>query len=249
MSRSAPNDHAPNPASKFFEWSSEVGRFRNYDKEQKKKIDQPSPWSFVLLDQMATVRGWHEPSKSGIYSNEVRDTRSEVMLVRAHKGGTLAEGVYQQIKARAKEAGGRFTANIYCAYKVGDKLKIGAVQLRGLGLREWSKFVKENRKAVYEKAIKVSAGAKEKVGKNEAIIPAFSLMDLSEEMNKQAVLLDIELQEYLKAYLARTTVAKAEHTQQSEQHAADDPGFQQSYPDDAQESPEQPPDDDSNVPF
>ena len=83
MSRSNPSVNAPNPAARWYEWNGETGTVRYYDKEAKKNIDVPLPFTFLLLDELACVKGWHDPSQSGIYSNEVRDTTKDKLLVKA----------------------------------------------------------------------------------------------------------------------------------------------------------------------
>jgi hypothetical protein len=56
---------------------------RYYDKEAKKNVDVGADFTFILLDQLASVRGWHDDSNSGIYSNEVKDTTQEALVVKA----------------------------------------------------------------------------------------------------------------------------------------------------------------------
>jgi hypothetical protein len=86
MSRSNPQDHLQNPATRWFEWNGERGEIRYYDKELKKNVEVPLPFTFLLLDEVATVRGWHDPQRLGYYANEVRDatTCSSSRPSRAH---------------------------------------------------------------------------------------------------------------------------------------------------------------------
>ena len=90
----------------------------------------------MLLDQLGGVRGWHEASESGIYSNEVKDTRQDMLVVKAFKGGILAEGIYKDIKDRVNALGGQFVANCYLAFKddAGPlEHRLSAIQGRGAG--------------------------------------------------------------------------------------------------------------------
>ena len=103
MSRSNPQEHLSNPAVRWFEWNGEKGVIRFYDKDAKTNVDVPLPFTFLLLDQLATVRGWHDASASGIYANEVRDTTKDTLVVKSFKGGTIAEGLYKDIKADVNE--------------------------------------------------------------------------------------------------------------------------------------------------
>jgi hypothetical protein len=204
VSRSNPTHNAPNPAARWFEWNGEAGIVRYYDKDEKKNVDHVGPFGFVLLDEMATVGGWHEASKSGIYANEVRDTREGALLVRAFKGGTLAEGLYRDIKDRVNVQGGQFVANLYIAFKRGSGLSIGGLKFKGAALGAWMEFRKANRDTMYEQAIEINGYAEGKKGRVIFRVPTFHLKPLSEASNTQAIALDVELQAFLTAYLART---------------------------------------------
>lgn len=210
MSRSNPTaDSIPNPAQRWHEWGGEKGNIRYYDKEAKENIDVALPFIFILLDQLYTVKGWHEPSESGIVSNEVRDTRNEPMEVRAFKGGTIAEGLYKQIKDKAKSAGGHFVTNLYIAYREGSELKLGSLQFKGAALNAWVDFSKENKAEIYSKAIVIDGKKEGKKGRVVFQTPAFKLKDISEETNEEATELDRTLQTYLTGYIKRT---KVEHS-------------------------------------
>lgn len=89
MSRSNPTDGIKNPATRWFEWAGgDEGGIKHYDKEAKADVKVALPFTFLLLDELSTVKGWHEPSESGIYANEVRDTRQDALVVRAFKGAS-----------------------------------------------------------------------------------------------------------------------------------------------------------------
>lgn len=212
MSRSNPSINATNPSTRWFEWDGESGVVRHYDKEAKENVIHKLPFSFIVLDELASVRGWHEKSKSGIYSNEVRDTRAKPFLVKTFKGETLAEGVYAQIKDRLHSLGGKFTTNIYIAFKDGNGLKIGALQLKGAALSSWMDFRKGKTKEILSQAVSIVGTEHGKKGKIEFEKPVFEIKELSEASNDAAVALDKELQEYLTAYLSRTSTAQAAHT-------------------------------------
>jgi hypothetical protein len=213
MSRSNPQDNAPNPATRWFEWNGEAGAVRYYDKAAKKNIDVPLPFTFMLLDELATVRGWHEPSQSGIYANEVRDTRQDVLIVKAFKGGTLAEGLYKDIKDRVNTVGAGFNANCYIAFKNGDeRLSIGAIRFKGAALGAWMEFRKTHRSNLYEQAIEVHGYDEGKKGRVIFRVPKFRLKALSSETNAQAVALDKSLQAFLADYLKRTKREQADVT-------------------------------------
>lgn len=205
MSRSNPNEGSVNPSTRWFSWNGEHGHFEYYDKEKKENVIVGDKFQFLLLDTMFSVRGWHKPSDSGIYSNEVRDTRSEPMVVKSFKGGILAEGLYSEIKDVVNTKGGKFTTNLYIAYKVGTELKIGALSLSGAPLSVWMEFSKANRQDLDTHAVQFS-GYEEKVnGRVTYRIPAkVVLMTVTDAANEAAVKLDQEiLQPHFRAYLKK----------------------------------------------
>lgn len=224
MSRSNPTDNTPNPAVRWFEWNGEAGTVRYYDKDAKQNVDVGLPFAFMLLDELASVRGWHEPSQSGIVSNEVRDTRQDVLVVRAFKGGTLAEGFYKDIKDRVNTAGGSFVSSCYVAFKNGGEgLDIGNFRFKGAALGSWMEFRKANRRDLYKKAIEITGYTEGKKGRVTYRMPTFRLKELTAETDQMAVGLDMQLQEFLTAYLARTRVNQAEvSAEHVSHHPADD---------------------------
>ena len=205
MSRSNPHVNAPNPAVRWFEWNGEHGKVRFYDKDAKQNIDMPLPFTFLLLDELGSVRGWHDASSSGIYSNEVRDTRADILVVKAFKGGTLAEGLYKEIKDRVNTVGGQFVANCYIAFKQNGGLAIGSLRFKGAALGAWMEFRKAQRSELYEAAVNITGYSEGKKGRITFRVPAFELKPVSDDTNRQALGLDKTLQAWLEGYFDRRT--------------------------------------------
>jgi hypothetical protein len=224
MSRSNPqNDSTPNPASRWFEWNGEVGTVRYYDKDAKINVNVDLPFTFILLDELGSVKGWNEASKSAIYSNEIRDTRQDVLIVKAFKGGTLAEGLYKDIKdhVTSKSVGGQFTTNCYIAFKSnGAPLAMGGVQFKGSALGAWMEFRKAHRAELLTKAVRITGFSEGKKGRIVFRVPMFTITEITPESNTIAVALDVTLQTYLKAYLSRT---KRDQVDTPTTHARDEP--------------------------
>lgn len=222
MSRSNPTEGSKNPSTRWFEWAggSEGGFIRWYNKDTEKHEQVNGPFTFLLLDELATIKGWHEPSESGIFANEVRDTRADVFVVRSFKGGELASGLYPQIRDRVIALGGHYSVSIYLAYKEEDELKIGNLQLKGAAAGAWMDFKRncESKKDANGKSVRayfvdaVTIAGYEQMKKGGTIyrVPKFSLKTVTTETNNQALALDAELQAYLAEYLKRpkTEVAK-----------------------------------------
>ena len=212
MSRSNPTDNASHPCTRWIEWDGSNGEFRYYDKEQKKNVSLGDSLTFILLDQVATIKGWHDASGSGIFSNEVRDIKQDVLVVKAFKGGSLAVGPYQQIRDRVIAQGGHFTANLYAAIKSDDGLAIASVQFKGAALNSWVEFSKKNRSELYKKAIRCKGFEEGKKGKIVFRTPVFHLSDVSPETDAKALDCDRVLQEFLKGYFARPRSEQVEQT-------------------------------------
>lgn len=212
MSRSNPSEHGtPNPAIRWFEWNGEHGVVRYYDKDIKKTVDVGSDFTFILLDQLGSVRGWHEASTSAIYSNEVKDTRQEVLIVKAFKAkAPLAEGLYRDIKDRVNTLGGQFNANCYIGFKNGDGLAIGSLRFKGAALGAWMEFSKAHRSDLYQQAIRIHGYTEGKKGRIVYRMPKLEVQELSRETHAVATELDAELQAFFATYFARTTHDRAQ---------------------------------------
>jgi hypothetical protein len=217
VSRSNPNENrSPNPAVRWFEWNGEHGLIRYYDKDTKKNVDVGTDFTFILLDQLASVRGWHDDSGSGIYSNEVKDTTQEPLVVKAFKGGTLAEGFYRDIKDRVNRLGGSFNQILYIAFKDGGELKIGVLRFKGSALGAWMEFQKANKAVLYSKAIRVKGFTEGKKGRVVFRTPVLTIKDIDKDTDRASLALDKELQEYFAGYFKRTKREQAEHAPTSE---------------------------------
>lgn len=206
MSRSNPSENVnPNPATRFFEWNGEQGVVRYYDKDAKKNVDVGSDFTFILLDQLGSVRGWHDNSDSGIYSNEVKDTRQEALVVKAFKGGTLIEGIYRDIKDKVNALGGQFVASCYIAFKnENGELQIGVIRIKGAALHAWTEFCKSHRADLYKKAVRINGYTEGKKGRITFRVPVLSLSEISPETDRLAIALDTTLQAFFKSYFSRT---------------------------------------------
>ncbi|HEX3125014.1 MAG TPA: hypothetical protein VHQ21_17085 [Rhodanobacteraceae bacterium] len=231
MSRSNPNTGSSNPSTRWYDWKGDKGVVHYYDKTTQQNVEVPLPFTFILLDEMATVKGWHDASDSGIYANEVRDTRQETLVVKAFKGGELASGIYASIRDRVGSMGGHFVANLYIAYRADKGLAIGSLQFKGAALKSWMEFKKASKKGIYEKAITITGCTEGKKGKVVFQMPDFTLSPISDASNAAATALDAELQDYLKAYLSRTKDQAAQVS--AEDLAKADAAFAGSHDDDA----------------
>lgn len=159
------------PVKKYLSWSSNDKCFTFYDKETKENKKLTLPLTLIHLDEMSTIKGWHDASGSGIYSNEVRSTKNEELNVRAFKGGDLTKGIYQDIKLKVQSLGGHYCTSIYAFV---DN-EIVNISLKGSALMAWSDFAKDNRKSFLGNTIEVNSATEGKKGAVKYTTPAFTL--------------------------------------------------------------------------
>ena len=157
------------PVKKYLSWSSNDKCFTYYDRELKENKKLALPLKFVHLDEMATIKGWHDPSSSGIYSNEVKSTKNEPLTVRAFKGGDLASGLYQDIKLKVNGLGGDYHASIYL-FLNGEVVNLS---IKGSALMTWSDFAKQNRKSFLGSYIEITGALDAKKGSVKYSVPVF----------------------------------------------------------------------------
>ncbi len=206
MSLSNPNANGhPNPSSRWFEWSGQDGVISYYDKEEKKQVFVTLPFTFILMDELSAIKGWHIGSDSGIYSNEVRNISEHVLTVKTFKKEVLAEGLYKEIKERIKFIGAHFTANLYVAFKRDNGvLDIGIIRFKGAALGSWMEFRKNNRYQMYkDKAIRIEGFTEGKKGAITYRMPKFSMTAMASTTIEAAIELDRTLQVYFNGYFSR----------------------------------------------
>lgn len=214
MSRSN-NTEVKNPAKVFFEWAGGKGCIKYFDKlagEKGENVEVALPFTFLVLDRLSCISGFSDADKSGFWSNEIRDTRTEKLTVRTKKG-IVAEGLYNSPAIdKAKTAGAQYAQSVYIAFYDNDKnLLIGNIKFTGSGIGPWIEFLKKN--DVYNGAVKLTKNPELKTkGSNRYYEPAFSMLEVTPDSNDKAMALDKELQEYFKSYFKRneTEVAPPE---------------------------------------
>ena len=190
-----------NPATKFLDWKSDQKGFSYYDKGLSKNIEVSLPFKFVFLDELSTVKGWHDASTSGIFSNEVKYLSKEPMTVKAFKGGEIAKGLYNEIKDRVKNAGGHYSKSIYIMTEDGE---LANIQLKGSATQQWGEFVKANKNSITRTWVNVATATESKKGKVVFSVPNFTIgADIEDIDAKTADDKFDELEAYLKTYLAK----------------------------------------------
>lgn len=209
-----------NPCTKWFKWKGSTGTVVYYDKLTKEDVEVKLPFTFLLLDVLATIKGFDKSTKESIWSNEVRNTKETPLLVK--KGSVLfRNGMYSDIKADVVSAGGGYASSCYIAFKdETGKLIIGNITMAGSSLGggvhkpadkklkdievgAWIEFAKAFKNELYNKAIQI-VDKDDRIcteGNVQFYCPKFALIDTTPETDKAAIELNKELQAYLETYL------------------------------------------------
>ncbi len=233
MSRSNPTEDAKavNPAVKFYEWSGSEGKLKYYDKETKKSVLLDLPFTFLPLRRCVAVKGYNGDTETSYWSNEVKDTRTDVLVVQSATGTgdkrkirTEAVGLYKDIKDKVKALGAKYVESLYIAsYDKNKKLELCNIQIKGSMLRPWGDIVKSSN--IWTSAIKIDSFIEGKKGGVKFKVPVLkAISKIKPETNDLAVELDKEIAEYLDAYfLKNAEAAKTATTEEVAQPKAEEP--------------------------
>lgn len=211
ISHNTEKSTSSNPTSKYLDWKSNDKSFSYYDKEAGENVKVDLPLKFVFLQHYHTVKGWNDASQSGIYSNEVYYIGSEPMTVRAFKGGTIAEGIYKDIKQDITNAGGKYHRSVYVMLEDGT---IANLSFKGAVVREWSDFMEVSKNLVDNQWIEVKSAKDQKKGSIKYSTPEFTLGDnLNAKDSAQADSVASELKTYLDAYFNKEEAQEPEEVE------------------------------------
>lgn len=205
MSRSATEQRRERIAKRYFEWKAKDGTLSYYDREAGQNVEVGLPMSFMVLDELATVKGWHDEHHSSIWANEVRNTRLEPLNLFTSKG-KLGSGIYNEIKTKYPI---RYHKSIYIAFYEDDQMVIGNLSLKGAAAQAWGDFTSAN--PIYKGAVRMGSPKKGKKGSVVYYIPTFTFHpEISDESEEAALALDRKLQEYLNQYFERQNETQVE---------------------------------------
>jgi len=199
--RQAFNQPQANPATKFIDWKSNDKAFEYYDKETSQKVSIPLPFKFLVLDELHSVKGWNDATKSAIYSNEVKFISKELMTVKPYKGNEIAKGLYKDIKEKIVAAGAHYVKSIYIMLEDGS---LANLSLKGSSVQKWGEFTQKTRSRLPDEWVVVAKSIEGKKGAVKFNVPDFtferSISDSEAELADEAFNL---LEVYLKAYLVK----------------------------------------------
>jgi len=175
-----------NPATRFLEWKSNDKCFSYYDKEKKENIKVELPLKFQFLEHFHVVKGFSDAEQTGIYSNEVMFTSKEPLTVKTYNGKTIAEGLYSEIRAKVRDAGGKYHKSIYVVDGNGDIINL---QVKGSVVSAWSTFLDGDKKLGIEGNggkieshwIEINKAQDLKKGATKYSVPVFEIGDAFNE--------------------------------------------------------------------
>jgi hypothetical protein len=187
-----------NPCKKFIEFKGDSGIFRYWDKSLEKNVELESPIKFIVLDELSTITGFNDFTQSGVFSNEIRSLKHNILKVRTFKGKVSVSGIYEDIKSDIQGMGGKFTKSVYVALVNGDEVELANFQLKGASFKAW--IDKEINTQLVGVLIENYSDAKK--GKVSYKVPVYASFEIPEALMKKAVEMDKMLQEYLGEYIA-----------------------------------------------
>jgi hypothetical protein len=194
------NPPLQNPCKKFIDYSGDTGLFSYYNKETKKDVEVQMPLYFIVLDELFTISGFHEPSKSWLYSNEVSSIKETLKVKCWGKGNVNIIGLYNDIKDSVKAVGGKYTKSVYAILINSDRsVELVNFKFHGSALNGWI----DKKFNVNNFITSVAETTWEKKGATKYQKPVFVPVKLDHELYQKAVEMDKMLQDYLKEYKAK----------------------------------------------
>lgn len=220
-----------NPATKFLSWKSNDKNFSYYDKETEANVAVELPFQFLVLDELASVKGWSDSLTGQIVSNEVKFISKEVLTakcyhknVKGEKTSTeIAKGFYKDIKDKVNSAGAKYHKSVYVMLADGT---LANIQMKGACVAKWGEFTQKTKSRLADEWIVVEKAVDGKKGAVKFTTPEFKfLKTLSEEEATNADECFNELESYLKTYLNKSEPAVNDIEVVDEEEIEDDLDF------------------------
>lgn len=184
-----------NPAKFFLKIKN--GAVQYYDKETQENVTVPTPFEFIVLDQLASITGWSDSDESDFWSNEVRYVGRDTLTVRTAKG-MKDSGVWRDIKNNPSLSGTKYQSIVYLAHKSKEGLVTSRLALTGAALNAWIEFTSKHR--LHSNKVILSGWEDAKKGSVQYKVPVFEAVPMTDEEKAEGIKLDKELQAYLREY-------------------------------------------------
>jgi hypothetical protein len=195
--------------SKFrISFKGDTGDWSVYDKSTKEKTTLASDkLVFMPLLRTSGASGYYEPANMGYWSNEILDSRKEILEVKGNDGSELAVGLWKDIKEVCNSKKVNFIANLYAAVKIDGNYEVAVIELKTTALVSFGEFAKAvsaaaggKANAVYQVAVKVTGLTPKKKGAVNYVTPTFGTLAVSDAANQAASKLAETCENYLQGY-------------------------------------------------
>lgn len=198
MSLSNQKQSSNSPVKRYYNWSGSEGNFTYWDREKEERIKVECPFTFIPIDALSCVEGYHSKSEKGFRSNEVRSTGKEDLEVRWNGGTLIIKGLYKDIKDQIEKLGGKYNRSLYAVQEIDGEWSIINIKLKGAAMSSYLNFDKRTSMNLEGLTITVEKSEEKKTGNVKYFEPVFSAKNTDEKTHSIAVTMDSELQEYLK---------------------------------------------------
>jgi len=198
MSLSNPKNTRKSPIARYYEFSGQTGEFKIYDCGTQES-SKTTNLTFILIDQLNTVKGFSVKHSTGFYSNEVLRTSTEELVVKFNGGKIIARGLYKDIKPQIEALGGKYYKSLYGIEFIDGEWQLVNLKLKGAAMSAWLNFDKSSRINKEGLVLTVTKNPTQK--KTGAVLyfePDFTVQKPNEADLQKAMELDSDLQDFLK---------------------------------------------------
>ena len=207
MSASRKREGVSSPVTRYYEWSGQDGHFYYFDKEKGdngEKVPVKEIKLCILDGDIAEVSGYSDKDQSGMYSNMVRDTTTQILRVQFSKGKDIVnEGLWSDIKDSITARGGKFQKVVF-AYDT-ESREIVCIKVKGAAISSW--IEKTNELKLNDVSLnklwwnKEKHTEQKKKGSTNYFAPQFVFVPMDEKKDKELMDICIAKDEVLQAYL------------------------------------------------
>ena len=203
MSRSEEfKQNLTNPANLRLTWKSAEKRYISYNTITKTK-ETLGNIEFIVLSETVSICGFNEAQNMGIFSNEIKNTKTEELVVRT-KNGILISGLYSDIKEKLGPLGGNFANNLSIKLKTGE---LAVLQLSGAALKVWFDYKELNKGKLLSNWVTTTGITEMKKGAVKYCVPVLTLGSILTKDEDVSAENDYEkIKAYRNSFLEKTSL-------------------------------------------
>ena len=183
-----------------------------YSKELEKDIKLEMPFTWVWLESATSFSGYNKEKEQGVYSNEVLDIKTQPLTVKCGND-VVVEGLYNDIKAEAKESGAKFCQACYGLMKNDEgEYEVVRFLMVGSSRDAWFSFSNRTKNKTHS-IVCYDTAEKETPNGDVYELPVMRYMPLDEEFAAEADRVAMEvIDPYFKWLQDKPAVVKEEET-------------------------------------